>query len=139
MKIDPNPYPNGVKTHWVSGFVPSLLTAAVRSSISNPRVMCCPPSTKHRAAQYRNSSPFRLFFHQPVAPVTNQSTYQQRKTCSFWRRVQRQRAECRDNEQDNQLAGQGAKGVFGLTFSFGFCPLKAKSQTKCLNLESNFF
>jgi hypothetical protein len=31
------------------------------------------------------------------------------------------------------------KGVFGLTFGFCFCPLKAKSQTKGLNLESSFF
>jgi hypothetical protein len=29
--------------------------------------------------------------------------------------------------------------VSGLAFGFGFCPLKAKSQTKGLNLESSFF
>jgi hypothetical protein len=34
---------------------------------------------------------------------------------------------------------RGPKSVFGLAFGFGFCPLKAKSQTKWLNLESNFF
>jgi hypothetical protein len=31
------------------------------------------------------------------------------------------------------------KGVFGLTFDFGFCPLKAKSQTKVLNQGISFF
>jgi hypothetical protein len=31
------------------------------------------------------------------------------------------------------------EGVFGLAFGFDFCPLKAKSQTKGLNLESSFF
>jgi hypothetical protein len=31
------------------------------------------------------------------------------------------------------------KGVFGLTFEFVFYPLKAKSQTKILDPESNFF
>jgi hypothetical protein len=31
------------------------------------------------------------------------------------------------------------KGVFGLAFGFGFCPLKAKSQTKALDPESSFF
>jgi hypothetical protein len=30
------------------------------------------------------------------------------------------------------------KDVFGLAFGFGFFPLKAKSQTKVLNLESSF-
>jgi hypothetical protein len=30
-------------------------------------------------------------------------------------------------------------GVFGLAFGFGFYPLKAKSQTKGLNLENSFF
>jgi hypothetical protein len=30
-------------------------------------------------------------------------------------------------------------GVFGLVFGFGFCPVKVKSQTKELNLESIFF
>jgi hypothetical protein len=29
--------------------------------------------------------------------------------------------------------------VFGLTFGFGFFPLKAKSQTKGLDPESGFF
>jgi hypothetical protein len=31
------------------------------------------------------------------------------------------------------------KGVFGLAFGFGFYPLKAKSQTKGLDLGSSFF
>jgi hypothetical protein len=31
------------------------------------------------------------------------------------------------------------KGVFGLAFGFGFCLLKAKSQTKGLDSESSFF
>jgi hypothetical protein len=31
------------------------------------------------------------------------------------------------------------KGVFGLAFGFGFYSLKAKSQTKGLNLGSSFF
>jgi hypothetical protein len=30
-------------------------------------------------------------------------------------------------------------GVFGFAFGFGFCPLKAKSQTKGLDPESSFF
>jgi hypothetical protein len=30
-------------------------------------------------------------------------------------------------------------GVFGLSFGFGFCPQKAKSQTKGLDLGSSFF
>jgi hypothetical protein len=29
--------------------------------------------------------------------------------------------------------------VFGLAFGFDFCPLKDKSQSKGLNLESSFF
>jgi hypothetical protein len=31
------------------------------------------------------------------------------------------------------------KGVFGLAFGFGFCPLKAKSQTKGLDPGISFF
>jgi hypothetical protein len=31
------------------------------------------------------------------------------------------------------------KGVFGLAFGFGFYPLKAKSQTKGMDLGSSFF
>jgi hypothetical protein len=31
------------------------------------------------------------------------------------------------------------QGVFGLAFGFGFYPLKAKSQTKGLDLGSSFF
>jgi hypothetical protein len=39
------------------------------------------------------------------------------------------------------LAKQGpnTKGVFGLAFSFAFCPLKAKSQTNGLDSGSSFF
>jgi hypothetical protein len=29
--------------------------------------------------------------------------------------------------------------MFGLAFSFGFCPIKAKSQTKRLDTGSSFF
>jgi hypothetical protein len=32
-----------------------------------------------------------------------------------------------------------AKGVFGLAFGFGFCPVKAKSQTKGLDPGSSFY
>jgi hypothetical protein len=42
-------------------------------------------------------------------------------------------------EHHNILPGSQMLGVFGLAFGFGFCPLKAKSQTKGLNLESSFF
>jgi hypothetical protein len=34
---------------------------------------------------------------------------------------------------------RGKFRVFGLTFGFVFCPLKAKNQTKRLNLKSSFF
>jgi hypothetical protein len=34
---------------------------------------------------------------------------------------------------------QQHKSVFGLAFCFGFCLLKAKSQTKGLDLGSSFF
>jgi hypothetical protein len=33
---------------------------------------------------------------------------------------------------------RGIKGVFGLTFGFGFCPLKAKSQPKGWIQEAAF-
>jgi hypothetical protein len=32
-----------------------------------------------------------------------------------------------------------AKGVFGLTFGFGFCPPKSQKPTKGLYLVSSFF
>jgi hypothetical protein len=31
------------------------------------------------------------------------------------------------------------KGVFGLTFGFGFCPPKSQKPTKGLDSESSFF
>jgi hypothetical protein len=34
--------------------------------------------------------------------------------------------------------GCGDNGTFGLTFGFGFCPLKFKSQIKGLDLELSF-
>jgi hypothetical protein len=88
----------------------SCPSTVVPSSISNPRVICCPPSTKHGVAQYRNSSPLRLFFHQPVVPVTKQSTTQRSKG-----KLVRFGVECRDNEQENQLVGLGAKSIHTYT------------------------
>jgi hypothetical protein len=41
---------------------------------------------------------------------------------------------CKSSPQNNLV-----KGVFGLTFGFGFCLLKAKSQTKGLDQGSSFF
>lgn len=38
----------------------------------------------------------------------------------------------------NGFLGQN-KGVFSLAFGFGFCLLKAKSQTKGMDPESSFF
>jgi hypothetical protein len=96
----------------------SCPSTVVPSSISNPRVICCPPSTKHGAVQYRNSSPLRLFFHQPVVPVTKQSTTQ-----SIKGKLVRFGAECRDNEQENQLEGLGAKSIHTYT-TLNFYPKK---------------
>jgi hypothetical protein len=42
-------------------------------------------------------------------------------------------------EVDLQVSVFETKGVFGLAFGFGFYPLKAKSQTKGLDLGSSFF
>jgi hypothetical protein len=40
MKIDPNPYPNGVKTHRVSGFGYPLPSLVLREKIKLGQVAC---------------------------------------------------------------------------------------------------